>query len=145
MKETTKEYLKKLAINILAIIVIATLACMLHGCRQIRYVEKPVIKHDTLIRRDIVVDSTTTHDSVFVRETGDTIYKYEYRYIDRYRLKTDTFIKVRVDTTTVVQYVEVEKRRTIKEIIQSGWNWLLVFLALIATGSAIYLIIKRKR
>lgn len=56
MKETTKEYLKKLAINILAIIGIATLACMLHGCRQIRYVEKPVIKHDTLIRRDIVVD-----------------------------------------------------------------------------------------
>lgn len=145
MKETTKEYLKKLAINILAIIGIATLACMLHGCRQIRYVEKPVIKHDTLKRRDIVVDSTTTHDSVFVRETGDTIYKYEYRYIDRYRLKTDTFIKVRVDTTTVVKYVEVEKRRTIKEIIQSGWNWLLVFLALIATGSAICLIIKRKR
>ena len=47
------------------------------------------------------------HDSVFVKEKGDTVYKYVEHIRYRDRIKVDTLLKVRVDSVTVETVKEV--------------------------------------
>ena len=48
------------------------------------------VKTDSIYINKLQVDSIYMQDSVYIREKGDTIYMYKFKYLDRYKLLTDT-------------------------------------------------------
>ena len=83
-------------------------SALVTSCSTIRYVDREVVIHDTT--RVVKVDSIWNyqHDSVFVKEKGDTVYKYVEHIRYRDRIKVDTLLKVRVDSVTVESIKEVQ-------------------------------------
>lgn len=95
-----------------------------------RIIENTIIQHDTT--RVVKVDSIWKYekDSVFVKEKGDTIYKYveKIRYRDRYIV--DTLVRVKVDSVTVerIKEVKVEKPLSWWKSFKMGMFWWLFAL-----------------
>lgn len=82
-----------------------------------RIIEHVVVQRDTV--KVVKVDSIWNyqHDSVFVKEKGDTVYKYVEHIRYRDRVKVDTLIKVRVDSVAVERVKEVKVAQPL-----SGWK-----------------------
>ena len=59
-------------------------------CRT-EYVPLEVVKRDSVIIASLDRDSIFVRDSVFVREKGDTVYKYKDKYVYVYKNLVDTF------------------------------------------------------
>ena len=91
-----------------------------------KIIEKVVVQHDTtnVVRIDSVWQYQ--HDSVFVKEKGDTIYKYveHIRYRDRFRVDTLLTIREFHDTTMVEK--KVEKELTAGQKAKIGLFWWLI-------------------
>lgn len=68
-----------------------------------------IVKHDSVTFYD--------RDSIFVREKGDTVYKYVEKWRWRDRVRVDTFYRTRIDSVALerTKIVEVEKPL-------SGWR-----------------------
>ena len=96
------------AIGITALAIIALLA--LSSCGTTKYVEVPVIKTDTLIVTDHQRDSVYLHDSITIKQQGDTIWVQEWH--TKYKLKEvhDTTIVATHDTIArpypIIEYEE---------------------------------------
>ena len=60
------------------------------GCRT-EYVSLEVVKRDSVFIASLDRDSIFVRDSVFVREKGDTVYKYKNKYVYVYKNLVDTF------------------------------------------------------
>ena len=97
------------------------------SCSTIRYIDREVVVHDTT--KVVVRDSLHFYDrdSVFVKEKGDTVYKYVEKWRIRDRWHTDTLVRVRVDSVAVYQdrIVEVEKPLTAWQRLKIGGFWYL--------------------
>lgn len=122
-----------------AAIIIALL--LLTGCSP-RIVEHIVVQHDTT--RVVVRDSVRFYDrdSIFIKEKGDTVYKYVEKWRWRDRVKVDTFYKVRIDSVAVesIRTVEVEKPLSVVRKAEIGaFPWLVGALAV-----CIVLLVRRK-
>lgn len=122
-----------------AAIIIALL--LLTGCSP-RIVEHIVVQHDTT--RVVVRDSVRFYDrdSIFIKEKGDTVYKYVEKWRWRDRVKVDTFYKVRIDSVAVesIRTVEVEKPLSAVRKAEIGaFPWLVGALAV-----CIVLLVRRK-
>lgn len=91
---------------LIAIIYVVLMLISFCSCSP-RIIEHIVVQHDTT--RVVKVDSIWNyqHDSVFVKEKGDTVYKYVEHIRYRDRIKVDTLLKVRVDSVTVETVKEV--------------------------------------
>lgn len=85
------------------------------------------------------VDSVVIHDSVIIREAGDTVYQLRWRTCWRDRLVHDTVIERRTDTVrtteTVEKTVEVPKKGG-----NAGWIAALTLFSIII----IYLFLKTR-
>lgn len=107
------------------------LLLLLSSCSPKIY-ERVVYQKDTTYVSKIDSVYKYERDSVFVREKGDTVYKYVERVRYRDRFKVDTLVKVKVDSVTVerVKEVQVEKPLSAwkQAKIGSFW-WLLALLA----------------
>lgn len=64
------------------------------GCRT-EYVPLEVVKRDSVFIASLDRDSIFVRDSVFVREKGDTVYKYKDKYVYVYKSLVDTFFVYR--------------------------------------------------
>lgn len=110
-----------------AIVLLAAVILSVSGCSP-RIYERVVYVHDTT--RVVKVDSLWQyqHDSVFVREKGDTVYKYVEHIRYRDRVKVDTLVRVRVDSVTVetVKEVEVTQPLTWCQRTKIGAFWWLL-------------------
>lgn len=108
-------------------------AALLAVCCSPRVIEK--VQRDTLWRERTRVDSLFTRDSIFVREKGDTVFIYKEHIRDRYVLRTDTLVRVSVDSVAVerVKEVEIEKPLSVAQRlkIRAFW-WLLAASLLLA-------------
>ena len=106
---------------------------------------------DSLFTSTLSRDSIYIHDSIYVREKGDTLYKYvekiRYKYITRqdtitrYTLKVDTVYK---DSGRVEMYerpVYVEKP---VKWYNKGFMWLGRICCIAAILWALFLYLKRK-
>ena len=106
---------------------------------------------DSLFTSTLSRDSIYIHDSIYVREKGDTLYKYvekiRYKYITRqdtitrYTLKVDTVYK---DSGRVEMYerpVYVEKP---VKWYNKGFMWLGRMCCIAAILWALFLYLKRK-
>lgn len=77
---------------------ILLLAAMAAGCTTTRYVTVPEVRTDTLVKTNVQKDSIFLHDSIHVRERGDTILvdRWHTRYVEK--LRRDTIYRSRVDS-----------------------------------------------
>ena len=91
-------------------LLVAVLLCALLGsCTTTKYV--PVVEHktDTLLKYSTTRDSIYVHDSIHVRENGDTVTveRWHTRWRDRWH--GDTVYQTRTDSVPVPYPVEVVK------------------------------------
>ena len=109
-----------LAMVIIAIILVFS-SCATK--KQIEYVDREVVKYETKIQHDTLINNI--HDSVYhtVFQKGDTIYDTKYvektKWRDRVVYKTDTCYRDSVQTITIKKTIE-------KQIIPKWCRYCLV-------------------
>lgn len=81
-------------------------AAALQSCTTIKYVPVETVRTDTLYQKVIQRDSIHVHDSVTIREKGDTVLIEHWRTQWRDRLLRDTVYRSRVDSIQVPYPVE---------------------------------------
>ena len=112
---------------LLVLIIFYVVAIIVDGCSP-RIIEHTIVQHDTT--KVVKVDSVWKYerDSVFVKEKGDTVYKYVEHIRYRDRVKVDTLVKVKVDSVVVerVKEVKVEKSLSWWKSFKIGVFWWLV-------------------
>ena len=111
---------------IVAVIVVA-IVLMFSSCatkREIQYVDRDVVKYETKIQHDTLINNI--HDSVYhtVFQKGDTIYDTKYvektKYRDRVLVRIDTCYRDSIQTVIKESVKE-------KQIIPKWCYYLLVF------------------
>ena len=104
-------YLLTIALSVLT-------CCLLTGCTTMRYV--PVVEHrtDTLLCYSSIRDSIYVHDSIHVREKGDTVTIERWHTRWRDRLQHDTLYISMTDSVPKPYPVEV-----VKEVEKSLTWW----------------------
>ncbi len=75
------------------------------SCRTVEYVPVERLKTDTVRTETVRRDSVAVHDSVWIRERGDTvtIYRIRYKYVDRVRRDTAYVVRTNTVTRTVTR------------------------------------------
>ena len=128
----------------IGLVALALLALLLSSCGTTKYVEVPVIKTDTLIVTDHQRDSVYLHDSITIKQQGDTIWVQEWH--TKYKLKEVH------DTTIVATHDTIAKPYAIIEYEEKPLTWwqrTIQYLGYIALGAIalgiVLLIIKIKK
>lgn len=114
-------------IGIIIAAVLIGFAILLSGCSP-RIVERISYKHDTTYVDRLRIDSLYQRDSIFIRETGDTVWVYTEKIRDRFRLIRDTVSLVRIDSVAyeTIKEVEVERQLTWWQSTRIGAFWWLI-------------------
>ena len=141
MDKLTKDFMKLEGGLVVILALLVLLACCMTSCKSIEYV--PVIEHktDTVIQTKVQKDSLFLHDSVYVKEKGDSVLieRWHTKYITRERHDT-TYIS-KTDSIPVpypvTKYVEKQLSKPQKGLMTLG---ILSLMALV-----IFLAIKIKR
>ena len=129
--------------TIFSVIIVFILCLFLCGCTTTKYVEGEKVRTDTTYITQHQRDSIWMHDSILVREKGDTVWfeKWHTKYIEK--LILDTLYSASHDTIPVICEVEKEVPAQLsswqKLLIKAGYLALAAFIACI-----IYTIIKIK-
>lgn len=89
------------------------IAFLLSSCRSVQLVPMETVKLDSIYINKVLHDSIYQRDSIYVNQSGDTIYIYRDKYIYRYKFMADTLFINKVDTIRTPFPVE-------KKI--SGWE-----------------------
>lgn len=106
-------------------ILFAVLTMLLAGCKTKQViVTVPEYHTDTIWQSNTLRDSIYLHDSVYVKEHGDTILIERWHTAYRDRVKTDTIYKSRVDSVgvpyPVTEYVEKKLSKVQKGLMGTG-------------------------
>ena len=138
-----RDYFKMLITMIATLLLSGLLMIgMLCSCTNVRYVPVESVKTDSIYINKLQVDSIYMQDSVYIREKGDTIYMYKFKYLDRYKLLTDTMYVNRTDT--ICNVVEIEKPLTKWQKVKLDMGG-FAFGGIVVLGIiAIFALIKRK-
>lgn len=109
------------------IILLGIVVLLLYSCGATRVQTQTIYVRDTTYVSKVQVDSVYKRDSVFVKEKGDTIYKYVERYRDRYKFLRDTIYRYKVDSVYVdkERVVKVEKQLTAWQRFKMRGFWIL--------------------
>lgn len=110
------------------LVTMSLLAVLVASCGAARVQTQTIYVRDTTYISKLQVDSVYKHDSVFVKEKGDTIYKYVERYRDRYKFLRDTIYRYKVDSVYVdkERVVKVEKQLTAWQRFKMRGFWALL-------------------
>ena len=98
---------KKYVIFIYFLAMLILLAMAVTSCRSVRYVPVETVKHDSVYFNKMVRDSVFVKDSVLVVK-GDTVTEYRWKYVFKYKNRTDTLYVSRTDTIRVPYPVEAK-------------------------------------
>jgi hypothetical protein len=127
---------------ILCFIALLIVAALLSGCRSVKYVPVETVRHDSTYIYKVQRDSIHERDSIFVLIKGDTVYKYQYRYLFVDRARVDTFYVNKTDTISVPYPVEVEKKLSWwQQLKLQLTDWLLLGIGFVI----IWLVIRNRR
>ncbi len=109
------------------------------------------LRLDSLFRSAMRRDSIYVHDSIYVRENGDTVTKYVEKVRYQYKTLTDTIYRnilqrdtvyiERTDSVVVEKPCYIEKRL---KWYESGFLWLGKICCIVAILWALFLYLKRK-
>lgn len=107
---------------------------------KIEYVDREVVKYQTQIQHDTLVQNI--HDSIYysVIQKGDTVYStkfvYKTQYKDKVLIKMDTCYKDSIQTQTITETKVVEKKRI------PWWAWFCLGVTLLVISPIAYSIYK---
>lgn len=109
------------------LVAFALLSLLVTSCGAARVQTQTIYVRDTTYISKVQVDSVYKRDSVFVKEKGDTIYKYVERYRDRYKFLRDTFYRYKIDSVYIdrERVVKVEKELTAWQRFRLRGFWIL--------------------
>ena len=118
-----------------ALLVFGTIA-MLCGCKSVEYIPVPEYHTDTLIKTKVQKDSVYLHDSISVKENGDTllIERWHTKYVEK--LAHDTTYIHKTDSVPypypVKEYIEKPLTATQKWLMGIGICTVLALVVFIA-------------
>ena len=117
------------------LLIIASLA-VLTGCKQTEYVVVPEYHTDTLRVAQIVTDSVYKHDSIYIRQSGDTVLVEKWHTVWQNHTAHDTVYKSHVDTIAkpypVIKEVPAELSWWQRIQMYAGDALLLLLVAVLA-------------
>ena len=88
------------------------------GCRT-EYVPIESVRYDSVMIEKLMRDSVFVRDSVYLKEKGDTVYKYKDRFVYVYKNRVDTFFAEKIREIEVP--VPVERKLTWWEVVKMEW------------------------
>ena len=88
------------------------------GCRT-EYVPVESVRYDSLMIEKLMRDSVFVRDSVYLKEKGDTVFKYKDRFVYVYKNRVDTFFAEKIREIEVP--VPVERKLTWWEVVKMEW------------------------
>lgn len=94
--------------SLVGIILLLIAALFLSGCKTVKYVPVEKVQHDSIYITQHQRDSIYLHDSIHIREKGDTIRieQWHTRYVEK--IVIDTLIQIERDTIPQPYPYEVE-------------------------------------
>lgn len=115
------------------------LAIAVTSCRSVRYVPVETVKHDSVYVGKVVRDSVFVKDSVLVVK-GDTVTEYRWKYVFKYKDRTDTLYVNRTDTIRVPYPVEAKLTKWQQFKMEAGGYAiaLIIITILIIVGYMVY-------
>lgn len=123
-------------LHVKSLIFSALIACLLAGCKTVRYVPVETVRTDSVYLDRYLRDSVYLHDSVYVNRWmhGDTVYvdKVSVKYLYRDRLLHDTVAVTRRDSVRVPVPVEREPGRWQQARLRLFWPLAAVVVVLVA-------------
>ena len=111
------------------------------SCRTVKEVPTERVVNRTEFIDRIMTDSVYCHDSVYIRDAGDTIYLYKDKYVYKYKFVHDTAFVSHTDSIPYV--VEVEKSLTRYESLQMRVGKIMIPVILILICIVIGYIIRK--
>lgn len=87
-------------------------------CRT-EYVPIESVRYDSVMIEKLMRDSVFVRDSVYLKEKGDTVYKYKDRFVYVYKNRVDTFFAENIREEEVP--VPVERKLTWWEVVKMEW------------------------
>lgn len=126
--------------KVIALLSIITLLASCATKTKIEYVDREVVKYQTKIQHDTLVQNI--HDSIYysVIQKGDTIYStkfvYKTQYKDRVVVKIDTCFKDSIQTQTITETKALEKKHI------PWWAWICLSFTCSTLALTIYRIYK---
>lgn len=126
--------------RLLIFIAVLLVSAICIGCRTIQYIPVETIRTDTVYFNHSRTDSVYVRDSIYVNQKGDTVTEYRYKYIYRYKDRTDTLYISSRDTISVPYPVEKELTRWQQtKVNYGGWAMGIVFVTiLVVVGILVY-------
>ena len=88
------------------------------GCIT-EYVPIESVRYDSVMIEKLMRDSVFVRDSVYLKEKGDTVYKYKDRFVYVYKNRVDTFFAEKIREIEVP--VPVERKLTWWEVVKMEW------------------------
>ena len=118
-------------------IILVTTLC---SCRSEKYVPIETVRTDSIYINQVQRDSIYQHDSIYIREKGDTVWMEKYKYIYRDKIVRDTMYFNQTDTIREPYPVEKELSRWQQIKLElGGWAFgIIIAAALIIIGWLLY-------
>lgn len=115
---------------------------LLCGCRT-EYVPVESVRYDSVMIEKLMRDSVFVRDSVYLKEKGDTVYKYKDRFVYVYKNRVDTFFAEKIREIEIP--VPVERKLTWWERVKLNYaEWVIAVLVAIALVYALRQWLARK-
>lgn len=131
MKDLAKMCLTAI-VSLLAVIV----CCLITSCRSVQYVPIESVRTEIEYRDRLQRDSIHVHDSIHIRDKGDTVFVNRWHTVYKDKQLRDTIYIENTDSVQVLYFVEKQLSRwqSIKMVV-GGWAFgIIIVLVLIITG-----------
>lgn len=111
-------------------------------CRT-EYVPIESVRYDSVMIEKLMRDSVFVRDSVYLKEKGDTVFKYKDRFVYVYKNRVDTFFAEKIREVEVP--APVERKLTWWERVKLNYaEWVIAVLVAIALVYALRQWLARK-
>ena len=134
---------KKYVIFIYFLAMLILLAMAVTSCRSVRYVPVETVKHDSVYFNKMVRDSVFVKDSVLVVK-GDTVTEYRWKYVFKYKNRTDTLYVSRTDTIRVPYPVEAKLTKWQQFKMEAG-GYAIALAVILVIAVAGYFVMKIRK
>lgn len=120
------------------------LSLLAFSCTTTEYVPVETTKTDSIYISLFERDSIYVHDSVYVRDKGDTVYIEKVKYLYKEKVRTDTVYTERTDSIRIPYPVGRKLGKWEETYLAVGriTLWAVIIVILIVVGSMVYKLFK---
>lgn len=126
------------------ILYVLLLSLLAFSCTTTEYVPVETTKTDSIYISLFELDSIYVHDSVYVRDKGDTVYIEKVKYLYKEKVRTDSIYTEKVDSIRIPYPVERKLNKWEETYLAVGriTLWAVIIVILIVVGSMVYKLFK---